>query len=224
MRGALVRPCLAGRNAGNSARSASESAKTRRWALQGALMASPAACAGTASWLPCQGDGLASVKAARRADGPNASQQPACNAGAVHGSSSHSLTPPASLVRPHVVRHNGCSWYAERADVDSTRRAARSFRSLDRLRSPPRFELRGSSLLTAWRRASWLRARGGGLSAAGSVSAIRGHATRNHQRGASHGEYHGRRESVCRKRGTFSSATHVQPARSAASAHEGNQP
>ena len=83
----------------------------------------------------------------------------------------------------HAVRHNGCPRYTGRADVDSTRSAACPLRPWDALGSPHRFELGGSSPLTAWRRASWLRVRSVRHSAAGSVSPMQGpHDAQNHQR------------------------------------------
>jgi hypothetical protein len=82
-----------------------------------------------------------------------------------------------------AVRHDGCPRYAGRLDVDSTLSAAFPLRPPDALGSPHRFQLRGSSRLTAWRRASWRQAHSVGHSAAGSLSPMQGqHGTQNHQR------------------------------------------
>jgi hypothetical protein len=83
-----------------------------------------------------------------------------------------------------AVRHDGCSRYAGRLDVDSTRSAAFPFRPPDARGSPHGFQLRGSSRLTAWRRAFWRQARSVGHAAAGSLPLIMQgqHATQNHQR------------------------------------------
>jgi hypothetical protein len=125
----------------------------------------------------------------------------------------------------HAVRHNVCPAYAGQAAVDSTRSAALPLRSPDALRSPHRFELLGSSRLTAWRRASWPQVRSVGHSAAGSLSSMEGpHETQHPQRRASHGEPPGGRASVLGTQGTLSRAARVQTARAAASMHEGDQP
>ena len=81
-----------------------------------------------------------------------------------------------------AVRHDGGPRYAGRLDVDSTRSAAFPLRPPGALGSPLGFQLRGSSRLTAWRRASWRQARSVGHSAAGSLSPMQGqHETRQHE-------------------------------------------
>jgi hypothetical protein len=88
-----------------------------------------------------------------------------------------------------AVRADGGPRYVGRLDVDRTRSAALPLRPPDALGLPHSFELGGSSLLTAWRRASWLRVRSVGHSAAGSVSPMQGqHEAHNHYPQASAGE------------------------------------
>jgi len=100
-----------------------------------------------------------------------------------------------------AVRHDGGPRYAGRLDVDSPRSAALPLRPPDALGLPHSFELGGSSLLTAWRRASWLRVRGVGHSAAGSVSLMQGqHEAHNHYLQASAGDRREPRASVREER------------------------
>jgi hypothetical protein len=122
----------------------------------------------------------------------------------------------------HAVRHNGCPRYAGRAIVDSTRSAAFPLRPPDALWSPHRFELCGSPRLTAWRRASWLQARGVGHSAAGSLSPMQGQqGAQNQQRHPSYGERLGLRASVRSMRGTLTRGPRAHADREAASVQEG---
>ncbi len=124
----------------------------------------------------------------------------------------------------HAVRHDGCPPYAGRLDVDSTRSAALPLRPPDALGSPYSFKLCGSSHLTAWRRASWLRVRSVGHSAAGSVSPMQGqHEAQNHYSRASAGERRGPRVSVRRRRGILGSAARPQ-VQQAPQVQNGSQP
>jgi hypothetical protein len=88
-----------------------------------------------------------------------------------------------------AMRHDGGSRYAGRIDVDSTRSPALPLHPPDALGLSHSSELGGSFRLTAWRRASWLRVRSVGHSAAGSVSRMQGqHGAHNHYQHASAGE------------------------------------
>jgi hypothetical protein len=124
----------------------------------------------------------------------------------------------------HAVRHDGGPPYARRLDVDSTRSAALPLRPPDALGSPYSFKLCGSSHLTAWRRASWLRVRSVGHSAAGSVSPKQGqHEAQNHYSRASAGERREPRASVRRRRGILGSAARPQ-VQGAPQVQNGSQP
>jgi hypothetical protein len=123
-----------------------------------------------------------------------------------------------------AVRHDGGPRYVGRLDVDSTRSAAFPLRPPDALGLPNNFELGGSSLLTAWRRASWLRARSVGHSGAGSVSPMQGqHAAHSHYPQASAEERREPRASVAKRRGILRSAALPRTER-AAPVREGSQP
>jgi hypothetical protein len=123
-----------------------------------------------------------------------------------------------------AVRHDGGPRYVGRLDLDSTRSAAFPLRPPDALGSPHGFQLRGSSRLTAWRRAFWLRVRSVGHSAAGSVSPMQGqHGAHNHYPQASAEERREPRASVANRRGTLRSAALPQTQR-AAPVWEGSQP
>jgi hypothetical protein len=124
----------------------------------------------------------------------------------------------------HAVRHDGGPRYVGRLDVDSTRSAAFPLRPPDALGLPHSFELGGSSRLTAWRRASWLRVRSVGHSAAGSVSPMQGrHEAQKQYLRASVGERREPRASVAKRRGTLRSAALPRTHR-AAPVREGSQP
>ncbi len=123
-----------------------------------------------------------------------------------------------------AVRHDGGPRYAGRLDVDSTRSAAFPLRPSDALGSPHGFQLRGSSRLTAWRRASWLRVRSVGHWAAGSVSPMQGqHEEHSHYPRASAEERREPRASVAKRRGILKSAALPRTQR-AAPVREGSQP
>jgi len=123
-----------------------------------------------------------------------------------------------------AVRHEACPRYVGRADVDSTRSAAFPLRPPDALGSPHGFQLRGSSRLTARRRAPWLRVRSVGHSAAGSVSPMQGqHEAHNHYPRASDGERREPRASMYQRGGTLRSAAPPQTRR-ATPVREGSQP
>jgi len=123
-----------------------------------------------------------------------------------------------------AVRHDGGPRYVGRLDVDSTRSAAFPLRPPDALGLPHSFELGGSSLLTAWRRASWLRVRSVGHSAAGSVSPMQGqHEAHSHYPQASAEERREPRASVAKRRGILRSAALPRTER-AAPVREGSQP
>jgi hypothetical protein len=123
-----------------------------------------------------------------------------------------------------AVRHDGGPRYVGRLDVDSTRSATFPLRPPDALGSPHGFQLRGSPHLTAWRRASWLRVRSVGHSAAGSISPMQGqHEAHHHHPQASAGEWREPRASVANRRGTLRSAA-LPPTQRAAPVREGSQP
>ena len=141
----------------------------------------------------------------RRAPTPSKSNARARTCPEVASSAQECPTRPVALTvqggtrdnAARAVRHDGGPRYAGRLDVDSTRSAALPLRPPDALGLPHSFELGGSSLLTAWRRASWLRVRSVGHSAAGSVSPMQGqHEAHNHYPEASAEERREPRASV----------------------------
>jgi hypothetical protein len=168
----------------------------------------------------------------RRAPTPSKSNARARTCPEVASSAQECPTRPVALTvqagtrdnAARAVRHDDGPRYAGRLDVDSTRSAAFPLRPPDALGLPHSFELGGSSRLTAWRRASWLRVRSVGHWAAGSVSPMQGqHEEHSHYPQASAEERREPRASVAKRRGTLRSAALPRTQR-AAPVREGSQP